>query len=184
MLSVKTVRRVMSLEAAHTSDASLDAAVILFEPVVQVGARPVQDPSTQGRPNCPWIRAVPVARHPVRREPCGRLCRAEERLGRLHVPAFAEHHVDKVSVTIDRPIQITPAALDLQVCLVDIPAPAGPAPHAVTPLTPRVSHDGQQLRFPYPDGFVADRVPPQQEDLAPDPAVSAGSAGGRTPRRR
>jgi hypothetical protein len=36
----------------------------------------------------------------------------------------------------------------------------------VTPLTQRVSHDGQQLRFPYPDGFVADGIPPQQEDLA------------------
>jgi hypothetical protein len=41
MLSAKARRRVMILEAAHTSDASLDAAVILFEPVVQVGARPV-----------------------------------------------------------------------------------------------------------------------------------------------
>jgi len=46
MLSAKTLRRVTILEAAHTSDASLDAAVILFEPVVQVGARPVQDPPT------------------------------------------------------------------------------------------------------------------------------------------
>jgi hypothetical protein len=48
MLSAKAFRRVMSLEAAHSSDVSLDAAVILFESVVQVGARPVQDPPTQG----------------------------------------------------------------------------------------------------------------------------------------
>jgi hypothetical protein len=43
MLSAKAFRRVMILEAAHTSDAALDAAGGLFEPVVQVGARPVPD---------------------------------------------------------------------------------------------------------------------------------------------
>ena len=42
MLSAEAIRRVMILEAAHTSDASLDVAVILFEPIVQVGTRPVQ----------------------------------------------------------------------------------------------------------------------------------------------
>jgi hypothetical protein len=72
MLSAKSLRRITILEAAHTSDASLDAAVILFEPIVQVGARPVQDPPTQDRPNCPWIGAVPVRRHPIRREAHGR----------------------------------------------------------------------------------------------------------------
>lgn len=29
----------------------------------------------------------------------------------------------------------------------------------MTPLTQRAFHDGQQLRFPYPDGFVADCAP-------------------------
>jgi hypothetical protein len=143
MLSTKALRRVLILEVAHTSDASLGSAVILFEPVVQGGVRPVQNPPTQGRPNCPWIGAVPVVRHPVRREACGRLGRMEERLGRLHVPVLAEHGVGKVSLAIERPIQITPVAPDLRVCLVGIPAPAGSAPHAVTPLTQCVSHDGQ-----------------------------------------
>jgi hypothetical protein len=90
MLSAEAIRGVMVFETAHTSDASLDAAVILFEPIVQVGARPVSDPPAQGRPNGPWIGAMPVGCHPVRCEACGRLGRVEERLGRLHVPAAAE----------------------------------------------------------------------------------------------
>jgi hypothetical protein len=34
ILAAEAIRRVMILEAAHTSDAALDAAVVLFEPVV------------------------------------------------------------------------------------------------------------------------------------------------------
>ena len=66
ILSAKALRRVMILETAHTSEASLDAAVSLFEPIVQVGARPVPDPPAQGRPNGPWIGPVPVGCRPVR----------------------------------------------------------------------------------------------------------------------
>jgi hypothetical protein len=106
MLSAEAIRRVMSHETAHTSDASLDAAVILFEPIVQVGARPVPDPPAQGRPNRPWIGAVPVACHPARCEARSRVRRAKERLCRRHISALAEHRVNKISVPIDRAIQI------------------------------------------------------------------------------
>jgi hypothetical protein len=44
MLSAEAIRRVMILEAEHTSDASFDAAVILFEPV---GAGPSDPGSTE-----------------------------------------------------------------------------------------------------------------------------------------
>ena len=53
MLSAEAIRTVMILETAHPSDASLDAAVILFEPIVEVGARLVPDPPAQGLPNGP-----------------------------------------------------------------------------------------------------------------------------------
>ena len=43
----------------------------------------------------------------------GGLGRAEERLGRRHVAVLAEHRVDQIAVSIDRPIQIAPPAPDL-----------------------------------------------------------------------
>ena len=43
MLATETAGCPMILEAAHTSDPSLDAAKILFETVVQVGTRSVPD---------------------------------------------------------------------------------------------------------------------------------------------
>ena len=46
-LATNAIRRIMILEATHASSVALDAAVILLEPVVQVGARSVPDRPTQ-----------------------------------------------------------------------------------------------------------------------------------------
>ena len=43
ILSAKSVRRLMLLEAAHTSGPSFDPAMILFKFIVQVDIRPVTD---------------------------------------------------------------------------------------------------------------------------------------------
>ena len=47
ILSAISVRRLMLLEAAHTSDASLDPAMVLFQSIIQIDARSV----TTLRPN-------------------------------------------------------------------------------------------------------------------------------------
>ena len=36
---------VVALEAPHTSDSALDAAMVLFKTIVQVGVGPMADPS-------------------------------------------------------------------------------------------------------------------------------------------
>ena len=43
VLSAEAVGRAMLLEAAHTSDPSLDPAMVLFKSIVQVDIRPVAD---------------------------------------------------------------------------------------------------------------------------------------------
>ena len=43
MLAAEAAGGVMILEAAHTSDPALDAAMVLFKAIVQVGTRPVPD---------------------------------------------------------------------------------------------------------------------------------------------
>jgi len=91
---------------------------------------------------------MPVRRHPVRGKTGNHRCRAEERLGRSHVAGLAEHGVDQVSVPVDSPVEIAPAALDLEIRLVDIPTPAGTPMHLPPPLAQSVTHDGQKLGFP------------------------------------
>ena len=43
VLSAEAICRVILLEAAHTSDASFDPAMVLFKSIIQVDARPVAD---------------------------------------------------------------------------------------------------------------------------------------------
>ncbi len=169
VLSAESVCRVMFLEAAHTSDASFDPAMVLFKSIIQIDARPVVDVAAQGRADRSRVGVMPVGCHPVRHKAGNRPCRAEEPLGRSHVTGRAQHRVDQVPVAIDRPIQVAPAAMDLEVGFVDIPALAGAAPYAVTPLTLRLAHHGQQLRLPLPDAFMADGETAQQHDLAEIP---------------
>jgi hypothetical protein len=115
VLSAESICRLMLLKAAHTSDASFDPAMVLFKSIVQVDARPVTDVAAQCRADRARVRIMPVCCHPVRRISDNRPCRAEEPLGRFHVTGPAQHRVDEVPVAIDRPIQVSPAAMDLEV---------------------------------------------------------------------
>ena len=49
VLSAEPVCCVMLLEAAHTSDPSLDPAMVLFKSIVEIDARPVADVAAQRR---------------------------------------------------------------------------------------------------------------------------------------
>jgi hypothetical protein len=127
---------------------------------------------------------MPVGCHPARRKADNRPCRAEEPLGRSHVTGRAQHRVDEVPVSIGRPIQVAPAAMDLEGSLVSVLALTKAAYNAMAPPAQRHAHHGQQLRFPPPDGLMADGEAAQQHDLAQVPPVSACSAADRTPRTR
>ena len=166
VLSAEPVCRVMLLEAAHTSDPPLDPAMVLFQSIIQIDVRPVTDAATQRRADRTRVRVVPVGCHPVRHKASNRPCRAKESLGRLHVTGRAQHRVDQVPVAIDGPIQIAPLALNLEVGLICIPTLPRPTPCAMTPFAQSFAHDGQQLRLPPTDTFVADGEPAQQHDLA------------------
>ena len=77
---------------------------------------------------------MPVGCHSVWYKASDRPCRAEELLGSFHATGCAQHCVDEVPVTIDRPIQVAPAAVDFEVGFVDVPTLARAASCAMTPL--------------------------------------------------
>ena len=59
----------------------------------------------------------------------------EERLGRGDVPFGAKQKIDRLSLFVDRTIEIGPATLDFVVGLVDTPGPASRANKAVPALS-------------------------------------------------
>ena len=61
VLSTEVMGCLVALEASHTSDPALDAAMVLFQPVVQVGAVPVPDGLAQHAADRPGVGAVPSA---------------------------------------------------------------------------------------------------------------------------
>src|SRR5271170_1709700 len=93
----------MLLEAAHTTDPSLDPSMILFQSIVQVDIRPVTDVAAQRGTDRPWVGVVPISGYPVRHKASNRPCRAEEPFGRPPVTGRTQHRVNEVSVAIDRP---------------------------------------------------------------------------------
>jgi hypothetical protein len=114
----EALRRSEALEPPHTSDAAFDAPVILLQPFVFVGAGPVHDPSAVRAADRPWIGAVAVRGDAVGDNASCRFGRAEEGLGRRHVPLLAEHGVHEIAAAVDRSIQVAPAATDLHVRLI------------------------------------------------------------------
>ena len=104
---------VVVLEASHTSNSALDAAMVLFKAVVQVGTGPVPDRCTQHAADRPWVGSMAVRCDPIWTISHGRSRRLEECLRRLHVAVLAEHRIDQVSVPADRQIEAGPATGDL-----------------------------------------------------------------------
>lgn len=169
VFSTEALGGIMAFEASHTSDPALDAAMVLFKTIVQVGTGPVPHGLAQHGADCSGVGAMTVCRDPVRSKAHGRPRRAEEGLGRLHITMLAQLRVDQVSVPVDRPVEVAPPAANFQVGLVDIPADPGSAPGSVTPFAQRVAHDRQQLCLPVADSLMADFDPAYRHDLTQIP---------------
>src|SRR3954469_13925968 len=110
--------RSRALEAPHGPVSAFDAAVILLQPVVQVATGPVPHSLAEFGADRPGVAVVAVRRDPVRRDAGDRLGGAEERLRGCHIAVLAEQHVDQVPVPVDGAIEIAPAPVHLQVCLI------------------------------------------------------------------
>src|SRR5215213_6269270 len=144
----RTGRPIWALEAPHGPVAAFDAAVVLLQPVVQVGTGPVPHTLAEFGPDRAGVAVVAVRRDPVRCHPGDRLGGAEERLGGCHIPVLTEQHVDQGPVPVDGAIEIAPAALHFQVRLIHVPAVAYPT----APAPPQLLGQGRrELVLPLPN---------------------------------
>ena len=166
-LAAEAVRCVVALGAWHPSNPALDTAMVLLEPVVEVGTGPVADLLAQHAADRPQVGAMTVHRHPVR--PKAYVCpsRAEEGLRRPHVPVLAQHRVVQVAFPVDRPVQVGTALVDLQVGPIDILAAA--AACVVPALAQRVPGHRKQLHLAVPNGLMTYPDAAQRQDLAQIP---------------
>src|SRR4051812_31001860 len=138
--------RIEILEAAHRAVASFYAPVILFHHVIFVLTGAVVDVRAEfvGL----GIAGVPVSGDLLGLDLGDRPGGAEERLGRGHVAGLAEVDVDQVTVAVDRPVEIAPLAGNLDVGLVDVPAPAGLRPAACADPRPAAAPAWPPSRAP------------------------------------
>jgi hypothetical protein len=75
MLATEAIGSLVVLEAPHTSDPSLDPAMILFDAVIQVGTGPMSHYFPQHAADRSGIGAMAVGGHPVRANARGGLGR-------------------------------------------------------------------------------------------------------------
>ena len=111
--STEPARRSWALEPTHRLVSTFDAAVILFQSIVEVAAGTVLHAFTQLGPDRTWIAVVAIRGHPVWDDIGDCFGGLEERLCRRHVTMFAEHHVDQRAVAVDRAIEVAPVPVYL-----------------------------------------------------------------------
>ena len=86
----------------------------------------------------------------------------EEAPSRVLVALLAQHRVDQLPVTVDRPVEVAPAAGDLHVGLVDVPGPARVAASLGAEPFPQ---QRCEPRFPATNGLVRDLVATLEQQL-------------------
>src|SRR5580700_374554 len=152
----------MTFEAAHRSVSSLDPAMVLLDPIIQILVRPVFHAFVQFGPDRAWVTVMTIRRDTRGGDAGHGFGGSKECLCRPHVAVLAQPDVVKGNTTINGTIKIAPVSVHLDVCLVNVPTLSD---QAFTPPPEAIDQRWRQLRFPVPDSFVAEFDPPDQEHL-------------------
>jgi hypothetical protein len=154
--STETRRGCMAFEAAHRPVSPLNPAMVLLDPVVQISAGPVFRVFVQLSPDRARVTVMTIRRDTRGNDAGHRFGRSKECLRRLHVARFAQPHIDQRAEAIDGTIKVAPAAVHLDICLVDIPTLSDPA---LAPLPEAVDQGRCELRLPAAGRLVAEFDP-------------------------
>ena len=150
----------MTLEAAHWSISSLDPAMVLLDPIVQILVRSVFHAFVQFGPDRARVTIMTIRRDTRGDDACHSFGRSKERLRRRHVALLAQPDVDKATETINGTIKVAPAAAHFDICLVNVPTLSDPA---LSP-PPKAGYQRRgKLGFPITDRLVAELDLPDQE---------------------
>src|SRR5580698_3770943 len=140
-------------ETAHGSVSTLDPAMVLLNPIIQILVGAVLHVLGQFSPDRARITIMTVRRDTRGGDAGHGFGGAEKRLRRLHVAGLAQPDIDERTETIDGAIKVAPPAVHFDVRLVNVPAFSDPA---LAP-PPKVIDQGRgELRLPVTDGFVTE----------------------------
>jgi hypothetical protein len=158
--STQTRSGFRAFETAHGSVSSLDPAMVLLDPIIQILVGAVFHAFVQLSPDRARITMVTVRRDTRGVTPVSVLAERKKRLRRLHVAGLAQPDVDERTETIDGAIKVTPPANHFDVRLVNVPAFSDPA---LAPPPKVIDQGWSALRLPITDGFVTEFDASDQE---------------------
>jgi hypothetical protein len=164
--STETLGRAESTETQHWIVSLFDAAVILLDPPIQIGAAAMLDFRTKDLADRTRIRIVAIARHLARNLSDSGDSTTKESLGSRHVARLTKHRVDQIALTINGTVQVAPFSLDLYVRLIDVPAPSNLASTFATQV---LGKQRREALFPLPYRFVRKFEAAQQEHFGQVP---------------
>src|SRR5665213_2121049 len=143
--STETRSGFRAFETAHGSVSTLDPAMVLLDPIIQILVGAVLHACVQFSPDRARITIVTVRRDTRGGDAGHGFGGSKERLRRLHVAGLAQPDVDERTETINRTIKVAPLAFHFNVRLVNVPA--FPDPALAPP--PKVVDQGRgELRLP------------------------------------
>ena len=116
-----------AFETAHGSVSTLDPAMVLLDPIIQILVGAVLHAVVQFSPDRARITIVTVRRDTRGGDAGHGFGGAEKRLRRLHVAGLAQPDVDERTEPINRAIKVAPSAIHFDVRLVSVPASPNPA---------------------------------------------------------
>ena len=128
----------------------------LLHTVVQVLILAMQHLATDDPANCLRVCRMFVSRNPQWLLSSSIEQTPQETSCCMLISVLAEHRIEKVSSSVDRPVQVTPLTTDLDVCFVQALGDSCCAPALGAQI---LADQWSEAELPGPDGLVADHEP-------------------------
>ena len=150
-------------KSTHGVVALLDAAMILFQVIVEIMLLPMENVGAKDLPYGTWVRPVPIRDHSLWRMTNSLEGLLKKALGRVHISLLTEHGVNQIPILINSPIQVAPLSLDSHVCFINMPG----NPCLSTTSPPQlIGSQGSKSGFPISHRLMSKRKTTFQEHLS------------------
>src|SRR5258708_32361393 len=127
--------------------------MILFQLIIEVFTCAMLHMITHDLVYCSWIGSMPIGCYLLRSRANHSNCLLEKSLSCLHIPLFAQHGIYQIAIVINRPVQIAPLPMNLEIRFIDVPG----SPCLPIPLSSQlVRKQRGKSSFPIPDRFVGE----------------------------
>jgi hypothetical protein len=139
-----------------------DPSVVLLDAIVEIVIAAMSHLISQDLTDGTWVGIMPIGCHPFWDRADDGESLLEKALGCLHISLLAQPRVSQVAIPIDGTIEITPFAMDTDVCFVHIPGRSGLATTLGTQL---IRNEWSKTGFPVPNCLMSELEAALQKHL-------------------